>query len=193
MTFLSVQSFDENEQIHTLKSVKRTVDLDTVKSNEHGHSTVKMKVDFETEAFGRDNLIPARNEQEAEQYVFENEIFWNLSTPPMNHVPEELRLAENIRRAAGNVATNSGRGTGNTVVYNPAVEHQIETVKEVYETSPAASMTFVASDQAPTDRVLVLYRGTESEDQPLIYVPGEGLLLNNGFTEVENYGKYVKI
>ena len=43
------------------------------------------------------------------------------------------------------------------------------------------------------DQVLVIYRGQDDGDQPLIYVEGEGLLMNNKVALVEDYGKFVDI
>ena len=43
------------------------------------------------------------------------------------------------------------------------------------------------------DQVLVIYRGQDDSDQPLIYVEGEGLLMNNKLALVEDYGKFIDI
>jgi hypothetical protein len=53
--------------------------------------------------------------------------------------------------------------------------------------------TIFEDELVDDDVLLVLYRGQSDEDQPLIYVDGAGLLMNNHVAKVENYGKFVRI
>ena len=210
MTFLSQQSFDAEGKIKTIKQ-KRKI-LETVESTEDGILKGQARVKFEYDELTREDLVPMGNLRAAEAHVLEEgEVFWGMSTPPLNHVDRDAWLAHRISMAAANIGANSKRGNGNTVVCHPSVREQVEQcwdktkmVKQYIEEIddmveipqpyfPTGPLEVFENELAPEDSVLVIYRGEDETDQPLIYVEGEGLLLNNKVTDVENYGKFVRI
>ena len=161
----------------------------------------KVKLGFETEDVAVDELMPASSVADAEKLVFEEEIFSNLSMPPVRHVPPQLMFAYTIARACGNVNTRCGRGPANTLVYNPVIQPEVDELEKKMaeltrlQISAEQKLNLVPTDNCPKDKVLVMYRGAEECDQPLIFVDnGEssGLLLNNTFADAEDYGKIIK-
>jgi hypothetical protein len=211
MTFLSQQSFDPNGEIRVVKK-KRKI-LESVTSTEGGVLKGQAKVKFEYGILTSDNLVKVGNIRAAEAMVLtEGEVFWGMSTPPLNHVPDEAKFAHRVSMAAANIGNMSGRGTGNTVVCHPSAAakvddmwHQLKTVQEFDPVTedmmdvekpyfPNGPLTVIEHDLAPEDSVLVLYRGEDDTDQPLIYVDiWDGLLLNGQAADVETYGKFVRI
>lgn len=215
MTFLSEQSFDVDGKIKTIKKKRKIMKMDTVEEQEDGSIKGKAEVKFEYGELTRDDLTPVGNLLAAEVYVLEEgNVFWGASTPPLNHIDESSRLAHRIGNAAANIANFSKRGMGNTVIFHPSVIDRIEEAKvaqkevkvPVDPTDPDTEMKteykpyfqegqveFIEHDAAPEDKVLVIYRGPGDDDQPLIYVEGEGLVMNNTVADVETYGKFVRI
>ena len=125
MTFLSKQSFDPNGEIQVVKK-KRKI-LETVESTDGGKLKGQAKVKFEYGVLTSENLVKVNNLREAERLVLtEGEVFWGMSTPPLNHVPVEARLAHRISMAAANIANMSGRGSGNTVVCHPSQRDRVD-------------------------------------------------------------------
>jgi hypothetical protein len=75
--------------------------------------------------------------------------------------------------------------------FNPETEEMMDVEKAYF---PGGPLNVIEHDLAPDDSVLVLYRGEDDEDQPLIYVDiWDGLLLNSEAADVETYGKFVRI
>jgi len=221
MTFLSQQSFDVDGKIQVVKK-KRKI-LEEAEQQKDGTIKGKARVKFEYGELTREDLDPnfaGSNLAAAEAYVLEEgNIFWGMSTPPLNHIKPEAQLAHRISNARAKIANFSKRGMGNTVIFHPRVLDRIEEAKvaikvtEVaqpgpnYENDPddivmveqekpyfgEDEVEFIPHEMAPEDKVLVMYRGTGDDDQPLIYVEGEGLVLNNSVADVETYGKFVRI
>ena len=220
MTFLSTQTFDENGEVHGLSKIEREFTLEE-QHQATGIAKGKIKSKFKTEPYTADDAIAFGNIAGAEAHVLtEGEVFWGLSAPPIRHIAEHNRSAQRISNAMANIATKSGRGAGNTVVYNPAFAEAIEQAKVATKTVKVPqpgpniendpedfemveqevpyfqdpdSIAWIEHDLAPEDKVLVLYRGTEDSDQPLIYVEGAGLILNNKLSAVDGYGKFTKV
>ncbi len=211
MTFISTQSFDADGEIKVVKSKRKILESGEV--NEDGKLVGKARVKAEYECLTRDDLVPCGNLRAAEAMALdEMEIFWPSSSPPLNHIPAEAQFAHRISMAAANIANMSKRGVGNTIVCHPSVRARVDEcwdkTKKVKEFNPETEdmdielvkpyfpngpLEVIENDLAPDDSVLVLYRGAGEEDQPLIYVEGEGLLLNSKVADVETYGKFVRI
>lgn len=210
MSFIPVKNFDENGEFKVIK--KRRKILKEGEVQEDGTIKGKAEVKLEYGTLTRENLnAEVGNLAAAETLVLEEfEIFWPYSTPPLNHVDPESHLAHRISMAAANIGENSKRGRGNTVIchptlrekvdncwdklktvkqYDPTVDDMVE-VKKPYFEEP---LEVIEHDAAPEDSVLVLYRGEDDTDQPLIYIESEGLLLNNAIADVEHYGKFVRV
>ena len=209
MTFLSTQSFDDDGKINVI--VKKRKILESGERQEDGSIKGKARIKFEYGELTRDDLVAVGNHRAAEVMAMEEgEIFWGYSCPPLNGVDDDCKLAHMISMAASNIATHSKRGFGNTVVCHPSIADQIresftkqKTVEEYNEESenmveakipyfPKEPELF-EDDAMDNTQVLVLYRGEDDGDQPLIYVEGEGLLMNNKIAHVEHYGKFVDV
>jgi hypothetical protein len=210
MTFLSKQSFDADGKIKTIKS-KRKI-LETVESTEEGILKGQARVKFEYDELTRDDLTPVDSLESAEALVLEEgEVFWSMGTPPLNHIAPEDRAAHRISTAAASIADRTKRGPGNTVICHPSntaiVEDCWERTKTVDQYLPGMEtpikvaapyfpngpLTVFEDARAPEDKVLVIYRGADDDDQPLIYVEGEGLIKNSKVVDVENYGRFVRL
>jgi len=220
MTFLSTQNFDENGEVHGLSKVEREITL-SEERQPNGLVKGKMKNKFKTEPYTAADAIAFGNVAGAEAHVLtEGEVFWGLSAPPIRHIKEEYRSAQRISNAMANIATKTGRGAGNTVVYHPDFAEAIEQAKVALKTVKVPqpgpnhendpndvemveqevpyfqdpdSIDWIEHTGAPEDKVLVMYRGTEDSDQPLIYVEGAGLILNDKLSAVDGYGKFTKV
>jgi hypothetical protein len=209
MTFLSTQNFDENGTIKTIIKKRKILETGEVIDGKI-KGTAKIKIEYGE--LTRDDLIKTGNLRATEGYILEEgNVFWGMSTPPINHIAEDSRLAHRISTAAASVGAHSTRGVANTIVCHPTARPQVDacwdklkTVKQYDEASeemidvekpyfPNGEMTVYEDVLAPEDKVLVLYKGEDQADQPFVYVDGEGLLLNNKLTDVENYGKFVRI
>lgn len=211
MTFLSKQSFDNDGVIKVVKK-KRKI-LESVTSQEGTKISGQAKVKYEYGELTADNLVKVDSLRAAEGMVLtEGEVFWGMSTPPLNHIDPAAHFAHRISMAAANIGNMSGRGNGNTVVCHPSARDKVDQcwdkVKTVQEFNPATEdmmdvqkayfpngpLDVFEHDLAPEDSVLVLYRGESDDDQPLIYVDiWDGLLLNSEAADVETYGKFVRI
>ena len=208
MTFLSQQNFDDNGEIKVIKQKRKILEEGEIVD---GKLKGKARVKFEYESLTREDLTEVGNLRAAEVMAMEEgEIFWGYGSPPLNGVDDENVLAHRISLAASNIATMSKRGFGNTIIVHPTRAEEVrdaftkqKTVEQYDEASdsmqPAQIPYFpvepeVFEDDAMNpEQVLVLYRGTEDGDQPLIYVDGEGLIMNSKVALVEDYGKFVDI
>ena len=111
------------------------------------------------------------------------------------------------------------RGQGNTIVYHPDMlpvledmeqrlhNKLLEQLKEAAKLliDPAAQQeepelqklsehyNMIEHIDAPEDKVLVMYKGTDPADQPLIFIEDEGLLFNSVYAPYTHYGRYVKV
>jgi hypothetical protein len=209
MTFISQQTFDADGNIKVI--VKRRKILEVGETQEDGSVKGQARVKFEYGDLTREDLTAVGNLRAAEVMAMEEgEVFWGYSCPPLNNVAEENKLAHMISLAASNIATHSKRGFGNTIVCHPSNADRIrdaftkeKTVKQYSaEVDDMVDMQIpyfphepqVFEDEIMNEtQVLVIYRGDDDGDQPLIYVEGEGLLLNNKVALVEHYGKFVDI
>jgi hypothetical protein len=210
MTFLSEQSFDEDGNIKTFIKKKNTAE--SVATQDDGSVKAQVRVKFEYGNLTAEDITPIGNLCGAESLVLtQGDIFWGMSTPPLNHIAEECRLAHRVGMAAANIGDKSKRGQGNTIVCHPTVRDKVDamfdkikTVQKYDEATedmqdvevpyfPNGPLTVFEHDLAPDDSVLVLYRGDSDEDQPLIYVEGHGLVTNSKVVAVEHYGKFVRI
>jgi len=217
MTFIPVQTFDNDGTVEVLikkEKVLESIDTSSVDTS-NGRNLVKGKARIKNKngVLSRDDLTPYSTLTDAEQFVLTpDEVFWFVSSPPMRFIAPEALNAAKISRAMANISTMSKHGFGNTVIYNPVFSDQIEeakvaqkekevhcdpndlektmTIKEPYFNE---DVEFIEHPNAPDDCVLVLYRGSEKTDQPLIYIDGEGLLLNNSLSDVGNFGKFVRL
>lgn len=207
MTFLSEQSFDEDGVIKVVVSKRKILESGEVKD---GILTGKARVKFKYEELTRDDVIPMGNRLAAEVHVLEEgEVFWAISTPPLNHVPKDSHFAHRISLAQSNINSNGGRGRGNTIICHPSVTEQVRACfdkqKTIEQMNAAEQMVevqipyfqnepeIIEHDLASDESVLVLYRGERDSDQALIYVDGEGLLMNDKLAAIETYGKFVRI
>jgi hypothetical protein len=210
MTFIPVKTFDENGEFKVIN--KRRKILKEGEVQEDGSIKGKAEVKLEYGTLTRENLnTDVGNLAAAEVLALEEfEIFWGMGTPPLNHVDPDSHLAHRISMAAANIGDATKRGRGNTVVCHPSVRDKVDncwdkikTVKQYDETVDdmvdvqrpyfQEPLEVIEHDAAPEDSVLVLYRGEDETDQPLIYIEGEGLLMNSAITNVENYGKFVRV
>lgn len=208
MTFLSVQSFDENGEIPIV--VKQRKILENGEVQEDGSIKGQARIKNEYDNLTRDDLQPVGNLAAAESFVLEEgRVFWGSSRPPLNHIPSDCHLAHRISMASKAIGNKTRRGWGNTVICHPSLVDAVnqcwdktKTVKifidednEVEQEQPyfTEPLTVIEHDFAPDDSVLVMYRGERDDDQPIIYVDGEGLLINNKLTAAENYGSFVRI
>lgn len=183
MTFLSQQSLEDGK-LKGLKKAKGSLEKFDKESGK-----AQIKVNYESEDIDLTTAIPAATLDEAEKIVLQTyDVFGPLSTPPSYHPPEE-QFANNARRAVNNIQTMSGRAAGNTVVYNPSQEEKVRTIVDVLHNN----MEYIASDNCPEERILVMYRGTADVDQPVIFVEDTGIVLNSVFADSRTYGKFVKI
>jgi len=209
MTFLSQQSFDADGQIPVIKKKRKILKEDEVQ--EDGSIKGKAEVKYEHEYLTRDDLLEVGNIRAAELMVMdEGEVFWGYGAPPLHGIDEDCKLAHMLSLAASNIATMTKRGFGNTMIVHPTraaeVRDSFTKQKWVQQYSeekddmedvqipyfPAEPEVFEDDGMNP-EQVLVIYRGQEDGDQPLIYVEGEGLLLNSKIALVEDYGKFVDI
>lgn len=220
MTFLSVQTFNDDGVVEALSQIEKTF---TAEEAQQPNGLVRGKIhnEFKTETYSAEDAIAFPDTLGAEAFVLtECEVFWPNSAPPIRHVTPESRAAHRIALAMSNIATKSKRGAGNTVIYNPAMAEDIEQAKTAIKTtmewqpgpnyennkndmvqvtvskpyfSNPEEIDWIEHENAPEDKVLVLYRGKEAVDQPLIYVEGTGLILNSRFADVGGYGKFTKI
>lgn len=211
MTFLSQQSFDEDGEIKVIKSKRKILDMDTAEVQDDGTIKGKAEVKYEYETLTRDDLTEVGNLRAAEVMAMEEgEIFWGYSSPPLNGVDEELHLAHMLSLAASNIATMTKRGFGNTFIVNPTRADEVRDAfskqKTIQQYNPETEEMddvqvpyfpgepeLIEDDGMNPEQVLVIYRGQEDGDQPLIYVEGEGLLMNSKIALVEDYGKFVDI
>ena len=219
MTFLSTQTFDADGKIPVI--VKKRKILESVESTEDGKMTGKARIKYDYENLTRNELLPFPTLDSAEAFVLsEGEIFGSTSTPPLNHVEPDSRFAHRITNGMANISYASNRGRGNTIVCHPSVTEQVKAgfdkLKTIQQHMPLdgdeenkhpdnweltdmqipyfpTEPEVIENEFAPDDAVLVLYRGTEDGDQPLIFIDGEGLLLNNKIAETYGYGKFVRI
>lgn len=209
MTFLSKQAFDDDGKIKVI--VKKRKILESGEQQDDGTIKGKARVKFEYGELTRDDLVEVGNLRAAEVMAMEEgEIFWGYSCPPLNHIDDDCKLAHMISMAASNIATHSKRGFGNTIVCHPSIANDIRecfTKQKLVDQYDEESDGMVEvpvpyfpnepelfeDDLMNPEQVLVIYRGEDDGDQPLIYVEGEGLLMNNKITEVEHYGKFVDI
>jgi len=210
MTFLSKQSFDADGKIKTIKA-KRKV-LESVESTEDGILKGQARVKFEYDELTREDLTPAESLEAAEALVLEEgEVFWGMGTPPLNHIAPEDRAAHRISTASASIGDRTKRGYGNTVICHPSAKAVVddcwertktvdqylpdseEPIKVVVPYFPQGPLTVFEDARAPEDKVLVIYRGESDDDQPLIYVEGEGLIKNSKVIDVENYGRFVRL
>jgi hypothetical protein len=183
MTFLSQQQLEDGK-LKGLKSVKGNLEKF---DKESGHAQIK--VNYESEDIDLSTAIPATTLDQAEQIVLQSyDVFSPLSTPPSYHPPEE-QFGQNARRAVNNIQSMTGRAAGNTIIYHPAQEEKVRTIVDLLHDN----MEYIASENCLESRILVMYRGTSDLDQPLIYVDGTGIVLNNVFADANYYGKFVKI
>ena len=195
-SFLSKQSFNENGEIEVF--MKRRLILDQVdeefesdpQNNMRPSIKGKARVKYETNALTKDDVMPFNSIEEAEEHVLEPfEVFDFISKPPLHDVPEEEKIFKHIHRAMANVASMSKRGFANTMVYHPSNQAFVDQVDEKLE----EDLDYIAHDKMVENCVLVIYRGEEDIDQPLIYVEGHGLLVNNKLTDIINYGNFIRI
>lgn len=210
MTFLSEQSFDADGNIKTI--IKKGKVFESGEVQDDGTIKGKARVEYKYGELTVDDVTPIGNLCGAEVLALtEGEFFWGSSTPPLNHIEEDHRLAHRVGMASANISDRSKRGVGNTIVCHPDLREAIdamwdkektvqkydEETEEMQDTQvpyfPNGPMQVFEHDLAPDDSVLVIYRGEGPEDQPLIYVDGHGIVANNKVTDVENYGKFVKI
>jgi hypothetical protein len=210
MTFLSEQNFDNDGVIKTI--IKKRKILDSSETQDDGTIKGKARIKFEYGEFTAADIVPQGNLRGAEGMVLtEGEVFWAMSCPPLNHVEVECRLAHRVCMAISNIGDNSQRGAGNTIVCHPSVREQVDAMftqmKTVDQYDEETDSTIEVKrpyfdgdipsifedDLVDDDVLLVLYRGENDEDQPLIYVDGAGLLMNNHVAKVEHYGKFVRI
>jgi len=211
MSFIPQQEFNEDGVIETI--VKKRKILESVESQEDGKVTGKARVKIETGTLTAEDCQPYHSIEEAEGMILtECEIFWPMSRPPLNHIPESEHNAYRLSRAIANIGEMSKRGPGNTIIVYPElrakVEAALEMQREVEQPNPfdpegepqKVQMPYfdpkpriIEHEEAPDDTVLVIYMGEEENDQPLVWVEGYGLILNNKVTDVENYGKFVRI
>lgn len=212
MTFLSEQSFNSDGVIKTIIKRRKILEMDTAQTQEDGTVKGKARIKFDYGDLTVEDIVPQGNLRGAEAFVLtEGEVFWAMSCPPLNHIAEDTRLAHRVSMAISNIGSNSQRGAGNTIVchpscraqvdamfdkmktvdqYDEATDNMIEVQKPYFgELTPAIFEDELVDD----DVLLVLYRGESDEDQPLIYVDGAGLLMNNHVAKVEHYGKFVRI
>jgi hypothetical protein len=207
MTFLSEQSFDENGVIKVVVKKSRVLESGEVKD---GVLTGKARVKFKYEELTRDDVLPMGNRLAAEVHVLEEgEVFWGISTPPLNHVPKDSHFAHRISLAQSNINSNGGRGRGNTIICHPSVTvrvracfDKLKTIQQMTATKEMVDVQvpyfqnepeIIEHDLAAENSVLVIYRGSNDSDQPLIYVEGEGLLMNDKISAIETYGKFVRV
>jgi hypothetical protein len=209
MTFISTQEFDADGNINVI--VKRRQILETSEAQSDGTVKGQARIKFEHGALTRDDLVPIGNLRGAEAMALEEgNIFWGYSSPPINHINADSKLAHIIGMASANVGTFSKRGNANTIVCHPSLTAsvrdcftKIKTISQYDEASEdmidvevpyfKTEPNVIENDMADTDKVLVLYCGEEAGDQALIYVEGEGLLKNSKVAAVEHYGKFVRI
>ena len=209
MTFISQQTFDADGNIKVI--VKRRKILEVGETQEDGSVKGQARVKFEYGDLTREDLTAVGNLRAAEVMAMEEgKVFWGYAHPPLNNVEDDCKLAHMISLAASNIATMSKRGFGNTVIVHPTNAELIresftkqKTIEQYDEETDG--MIDVQIPYFPTepelfeddlmnpDQVLVIYRGQDDGDQPLIYVEGEGLLMNNKVALVEDYGKFVDI
>jgi hypothetical protein len=209
MTFISTQEFDADGNINVI--VKRRRILETSEAQDDGSVKGQARIKFEHGVLTRIDLVPIGNLRGAEAMALEEgNIFWGYSSPPINHIHADSKLAHMIGMASANVGTFSKRGNANTIVchptltesvrdcftkmktisqYDEATQDMIDVEVPYFKTEP----NVIENDMADTDKVLVLYCGEEAGDQALIYVEGEGLLKNSKVAAVEHYGKFVRI
>lgn len=210
MTFLSNQSFDDEGKINVIVKRRRILESGEV-DPKTGTLKGKARIKFDYGSLTKANVIPFGNELAAEVFVLEEgEVFWGMSTPPLNHVDKDCHLAHRISLAASNIAGASKCGAGNTIVCHPSLAARVnqcfDKVKTVDQFNPKTEeleevqkpyfiepLEVIEHDLAPDNAVLVIYRGQEDGDQPLIYVDGEGLIVNNEVAPVETYGKFVRM
>jgi hypothetical protein len=209
MTFLSEQQFDEHGNIEVF--VKKRKILETYDQQADGTVKGQARIKFEYGNCTRDDVLVVGNLAAAEAMVLdEGVVFPCYGSPPLNHIDADSRLAHLISMAAANIGTFSKRGNGNTIVCHPSLTEtvrdcftKIKTIQQYDEESEdmidveapyfASEPEIIETALASNEQVLVLYRGTDDSDQPLIYVHGEGLLLNNKIAEVHYYGKFVDL
>ena len=208
MTFISQQNFDEDGNIKIL--VGKDMTLESVK-NEEGVLKGQARVKFKHEMLTREDLTEVGNLRAAEALVMEEgKVFWGYAHPPLNGIPDDCKLAHQIALAASNIQTMTKRGFGNTVIVHPT---NAERVREAFtkektvqrfdpETEDMVDVQIPYFLNEPElfedelmdpNQVLVIYRGQDDSDQPLIYVEGEGLLKNSKVVPVEDYGKFIDI
>ena len=220
MTFLSTQTFDDNGEVRVFTGLDRKATLKDF-DKDTGVGTAQIASTAKTESYTAEDAIPFGNALGAEAHVLtEGEVFWGVSTPPIRHIAEENRSGLRISNAMANIATHSKRGFGNTVIYNPVFAEAIEQAKTALKTIKVPqpgpnfeedpedvelvdqevpyfedpdAIAWIEHANAPDDKVLVLYRGTDDTDQPLIWVEGTGLIMNSKMAAVETYGKFTKV
>ena len=209
MTFISTQEFEDDGNVNVI--IKRRRIFETGEKQDDGTVKGSARIKLEYGALTRADLEPIGNLCGAEAMALEEgNIFWGYSSPPINHINADSKLAHMIGMAAANIGTFSKRGNGNTIVchpslaesvrdcftkmktisqYDEATDNMIDVEVPYFKTAP----NVIENDMADTDKVLVLYCGEEAGDQALIYVQGEGLLKNSKIAAVEHYGKFVRI
>lgn len=211
MTFLSTQTLDDNGKLKVVVDKRKILESGEVKD---GKLTGKARVKYEYGELDESEIRPFSSIEEAESFIMdEGELFWAMSTPPLNHIDDSAKLAHRMANARANIMASVKRNGIVTILYHPSVQNRIDEAKvamremeSVNPMDPEGDMIvtqvpyfeddfteFVPHDGMPDDTVLVLFKGSADEDQGIIYVEGHGLALNDKVTDPENYGKFVRI
>jgi hypothetical protein len=208
MTFLSQQKFNEDGVIKIISKRRRVLEDGKV---EDGVLKGKARIVLEYGDLDRTMLVDVGDLEAAETFVLtEFEVFYGMSTPPLNQIDPENHFAHRISIAAASIGDSTKRAWGNTVVCHPERRAQVDDcwnkIKaiKIYSEEIAdmidgerpyfdEPLKVYESENAPKDKVLVMYIGDDENDQPLIHVDGEGLLMNNTLVNVKEYGRFVRI
>lgn len=211
MTFISKQSFDDDGKIEVF--TKKDLVFENFNTTT-GSSTIKgqARVRYKTGALGRDQVIPFDSIRSAEAHVLEDgAVFWTAGAPPLNHIESDSRLAHRISTVMSSIAMTSKRAATVAVVCHPSVRESVDQcwdktkemsrylpdqddpVKTIEPYFPNGPLEVFETDLAPEDRVLVLFKGENDQDQIVLYVEGEGLLVNTLIENYDSYGKFVRI
>ena len=210
MSFLSQQSFDENGEVKVIVAKRKVFEAGEI-DQVTGHLVGTARIKYDYDALTRDDIVNVGNLRAAEVLVMEEgEIFWGTAAPPLHGIADDCILAHKMSLAASNIKTMSKRGFGNTFVVHPTRADEVreafgklKTVQQYdEETEDMVDVQIPYFQGEPdlfedevmdTEQVLVIYRGQDGCDQPLIYIEGEGLLMNSKVALVEDYGKFVRI
>lgn len=195
MTFLSVQSFDANGEIKVFAKRRQILDkieehIDNKGTNEAPMIKGKARIKYETNTMTEEDITPFNSIEEAEEYVLDpDNLFMFISMPPVKANNDDEKFILHARRASANISSRTNRGFGNTVVYHPSNERHADLLRRDPE---FAGVEFFENERTTDEGILILYRGENEIDQPLIYVPGKGLLMNGTLVDVDFYGKFVR-